>query len=163
MRLIEPGTKAGFERYYALRWRVLRAPWGGAPGSERDAGDDDSLHLMLVDDGDQPLAVGRLHFNSPTEAQIRFLAVEEHHRGRGLGRRLMEALEERALAKGARVVVLNAREEAVPFYLDLGYQDLGPIETRFAQIPHRRMVKTLPDKSKSAAESPTRSGTSQSR
>jgi hypothetical protein len=146
MRLIEPGTKTEFERYYALRWRVLRSPWGGAPGSERDPADDDSLHLMLFDDGDQPLAVGRLHFNSPDEAQIRFLAVEEHHRGRGLGRRLMEALEKRALAKGARVVMLDAREEAVPFYLNLGYQDLGPIGTKFARIPHRRMIKTLRDK-----------------
>ncbi|HVR36837.1 MAG TPA: GNAT family N-acetyltransferase [Methylomirabilota bacterium] len=145
MRLIEPGTKTEFEGYYALRWRVLRSPWGGAPGSERDPTDDDSLHLMLIDDGDQPLAVGRLHFNSTEEAHIRFLAVEEHCRGRGLGRRLMAALEERASAQGARRVVLDARENAVSFYLRLGYVDEGPVGVRFGNIPHRRMIKTLPD------------------
>ena len=32
-----PASKIDFEKYYALRYEVLRKPWGQAPGSERDA------------------------------------------------------------------------------------------------------------------------------
>jgi len=46
--------------------------------------------------GDQLLGCGALHFYSPTLAEIRSLAVDEHAKTHGVGRRLVEALVKEA-------------------------------------------------------------------
>ena len=83
--------------------RLLRSPLanspraaGSAPGSERDSKDDSAVHLLLLDSARKPLACGRLHFNAPDEAQVRFMAVDENARGRGYGSRILERLEAKA-------------------------------------------------------------------
>ena len=50
MKIIEPVTIGEFERYYKLRWKILRAPWKQARGSERVDDDADSTHLMVMDE-----------------------------------------------------------------------------------------------------------------
>src|SRR5450432_2016385 len=80
-----PGNAAEWEAYFDLRWRVLRAHWNQPRGSEKDDRESDSEHLMIPDADGQPLAVGRLHFNTLTEAQVRFMAVSPEVQGRGLG------------------------------------------------------------------------------
>jgi predicted GNAT family N-acyltransferase len=143
MRIIEPTGVAEFRRYYDLRWRILRAPWDQPRGSERDAQDDGSTHLMLIDDGGKPMAVGRLHFNTIREAQIRYMAVEVAHQRSGLGSRLLAALEHRAHELGASVVVLDARETALGFYCKHGYRVCGSGHTLFHCIAHVQMSKSL--------------------
>ena len=133
-----------WERYFDLRWRVLRAPWHQPRGSERDDREGDAIHLALWDPTGRPFAVGRVHLNSSTEAQIRYMAVEAGSEGLGLGRRILDGLEAAARAAGAKRVVLNARAGAQRFYERAGYGVAGPAETMFGQIPHSRMVKHLP-------------------
>src|SRR5689334_25035560 len=94
---ISPSSDHDWEQYFDLRWRVLRAPWQQPRGSEKDDREDDSQHLMICDEqGSEPLAIGRLHFNSPTEGQVRFMAVAPSARGRGLGGAILQELERRA-------------------------------------------------------------------
>jgi amino-acid N-acetyltransferase len=52
--------------------------------------------FTVVIQGDQLLGCGALHFYSPTFAEIRSLAVHEHAKTKGVGRRLVEALVEEA-------------------------------------------------------------------
>ncbi len=52
--------------------------------------------FTVVMQGDQLLGCGALHFYSPTFAEIRSLAVHEHAKTKGVGRRLVEALVEEA-------------------------------------------------------------------
>jgi len=54
---------------------LLRAPWNQPEGSEVDDIEDQSFHLMAVDDNNEVIAVARLQFNSPTEEPLRYLAV----------------------------------------------------------------------------------------
>jgi len=61
--------------------------------SECDSLDDSAFHFLLLDSARKPLACGRLHFNAPDEAQVRFMAVHENLRGRGYGSRILEGLE----------------------------------------------------------------------
>jgi GNAT superfamily N-acetyltransferase len=143
MQVKAPQTPDDFARYYQLRWQVLRAPWGGLPGSERDELESASIHAMVCAADGQPLAVGRLHFNSPDEAQIRYMAVAEQARGGGLGRRIVEHLEEAAHARGAKRIVLNAREEVIGFYQTLGYAVAGAGPTMFGTVTHSKMEKEL--------------------
>jgi len=62
------------------------------------------------------------------EAHILNLAVHPDHRGRGLGRRLVELVVQEAQAAGARLVTLEVRRENAParsLYRKLGFVDTG--------------------------------------
>lgn len=138
----EPRTKQEFEKYYNLRWRVLRAPWGRLRGSELDDREEKSIHLMACLGG-EVVGVGRLHFNDPEEAQIRFMAVAEGYRGMGIGSLILRELEKRAKLRGAKRIVLNAREEAVGFHEKHGYKIVSKAHKLFNKIQHWKMVKEL--------------------
>ena len=138
-----PSTAHEWDRYFDLRWRVLRAPWQQPRGSERDDRETDGSHLALWDHTATPVAVGRIHLNSPAEAQVRYMAVEPGTEGSGLGSRILLALEARARELGARTVVLNSRDRATRFYERHGYAAIGPSETMFGEVKHVRMRKEL--------------------
>lgn len=141
--IVSPSSAEEFARYYELRWRILRAPWQQPLGSEKDDREPESTHLMAIDAGGQVLAVGRVHLNSPTEAQVRFMAVDESAQNRGLGRSMLQELENRARKAGAKRVVLNARTDVQAFYQRNGYVITGPAPTLFSAIKHVRMAKEL--------------------
>lgn len=143
MNIHTPTTPEDFEHYYEFRYRLLRGPWGHPRGSERDDRETDSQHIMVCADGGNVIGVGRVHFNSPEEAQIRFMAVHEDCRGQGIGTLILTALEDRARAGGAVHIMLNARRPAAKFYAKLGYHQTGEAHTLFRQIPHVRMEKDL--------------------
>lgn len=143
MDVRRPQSEAELARYYRLRWQVLRAPWAEPPGSERDALESSADHALIQSDDGEPLAVGRLQFNSAEEAQIRYMAVAEQARGQGLGRRIVEHLEAIARERGAQFIVLNARDEAAGFYRRFGYDVAGTGPTLFGKVKHVRMVKRL--------------------
>ena len=140
---VSPQSAAEWDNYFDLRWRVLRAPWNQPRGSEKDDREAESEHLMIVGQHSRPLAVGRLHFNTPAEAQIRFMAVEPGVQGQGLGATILKELERRAYAAGAASIVLNARDDARPFYQKHGFAVVGPAPTMFDAIKHVRMRKDL--------------------
>jgi predicted GNAT family N-acyltransferase len=141
-----PQNDAEYAQYFELRWQVLRAPWGQPPGSERDefdAADRDAEHALLLADSGAAVAAGRLHFNSTDEAQIRYMAVSESARGQGLGRRIVDYLEAKARDRGAKRVVLNARDAVAAFYKRLGYRIVGEGPLMFGSIRHVQMEKVL--------------------
>ena len=139
-----PQSDSEWEQYFDLRWRILRAPWNQPRGSEKDDCEDSGEHLMIADQNSRPLAVGRLHFNSADEAQVRFMAVETHARGQGLGGRILQKFEKRARAAGVSHIVLNAREDAQRFYRHHGFVVVGPAPTIFDAVRHVRMRKDVP-------------------
>ena len=140
---IEPTSDSDWAAYYNLRWRVLREPWQQPLGSERDESDPSAFHLMLKTSSGEIAGVGRLHFNTPRQAQVRYMAVDPRWRGRGAGGTILKMLESRALTQGADEIVLNAREEAIGFYLRHGYAVQGDAETLFGSIRHVRMRKGI--------------------
>ena len=138
----EPRTQEELDLYYDLRWRVLREQWTKSRESGRDEHEQNAFHLAAWD-GSKLVGTGRLHFNTPDEAQVRCMAVEEAYRSTGVGSLILETLERRAREQGAKFVMLNAREGAVPFYRKHGYQQMDQTNTLFDLIPHWRMQKDL--------------------
>jgi predicted GNAT family N-acyltransferase len=141
--ITEPSTPDELHRYYDLRWKILRAPWNQPHGSEQDALDASSSHLMVVDSRQTVVAVGRLHFNTIREAQIRYMAVDTAHQRQGIGLQLLQALENRAAELGATRIVVNARESALRFYRKQGYEAEGPGHVLFNSIAHVKMRKII--------------------
>ena len=137
-----PETDREFEAYFALRWAVLRQPWNRPGGSERDDREDDAGHLMALLDG-RVVGVGRIHFPDETRAQIRFMAVNPDHAGRGIGSRILERLEALARARGAGLIELNARKTVISFYRNHNYEEAGEGPLLWGRIPHVVMRKRL--------------------
>jgi GNAT superfamily N-acetyltransferase len=143
IQLREPKTEEEFRLYYDLRWRILREPWTSARDSAQDEHERDAFHLIALQDGKLLVGIGRLHFNSPEEAQVRYMAVEKGHTGSGIGSRILEALEAHARQRGAKRIVLNARENAIPFYTRHDYELSDKSSTLFESLVHWRMKKEL--------------------
>ena len=138
-----PTTAQDWANSYDLRWRVLREPWAQPRGSERDSLDDTAFHLCGKCAGGSIIATGRLHLNSPTEAQVRYMAVDPAFQGCGVGKGLLDALEVRARSLGCRIITLNSRDSARRFYENQGYIVDSPAPVLFGSIEHVKMSKQL--------------------
>jgi N-acetylglutamate synthase-like GNAT family acetyltransferase len=144
LRLVEPSSEEELTAYYDLRWQILRKPWDQPRGSERDDLDATSYKLMLKTPADRAVAVGRLHFNSPEEAQVRFMAVDSEWNRSGLGSRILQGLEAEARKRGAQTIILNSRDSAIGFYEKHGYASSGQAGALFGgKVQHVRMSKSL--------------------
>ena len=138
----EPETEPELEQYYDLRWRVLSEPWAQARESGRDEHEREAVHLTAWMD-DRLVGVGRLHFNSPDQGQIRYISVEPACAGQGIGGRILRALKQRAAEKNTRCIVLNGRESALGFYRKNGYRPMDRSGRLFNSIEHWWMEKDL--------------------
>ena len=102
----------------------MRAPLGNPPGTERLTDDKDALHVWMTDEKETVVSVGRAHLTDTENAtvQIRMMATLASHTGQGLGRRILSSLERCSQERmGAQRGWLNARDEAVGFYLACGW------------------------------------------
>ena len=140
-----PQTEDEWSQYYDLRWRILRQPWQQSKGSEKDDIEDSSEHLAALLHN-RIIAVGRIHFSSQTEAQIRYMAVDKEHQSKGTGKLILNALEDIARDREISQLFLHARENAVAFYKKNQYLTIEPSHILYGKIKHFRMEKTLPSK-----------------
>ena len=137
-----PETESEWKNYYNFRWEMLRKPIGMSKQTVKDDLEKESYHLMVVNKKDEVIGSGRLHFNNKKEGQIRYMAVSDSIQRKGLGTSIVLKLEIMAKKKGAQEMVLNARENAINFYLSLGYKEIEPYQSD-TDIPHTTMSKEL--------------------
>ena len=140
--LKSPENKDEWERYLLFRWEMLRKPLGMSMDSLADSIEKESFHLMGIDEDANVIASGRVHFNTSDEAQIRYMAVDDNFKRQGIGSEIVTELEKYALSKKAVTITLNARENAISFYLSLGYSEVCPYQSDTG-IPHKTMKKDL--------------------
>ena len=135
-----PNSSDEFREYDLFRWKILRKPLGKSIDSLKDSFEDNGFHLIAIKDG-KIIACGRLHFNSKLEAQIRYMAVEEHLQGQGIGKKILEILENKAKENNVTNIVLNARDHVIKFYENSGYRILKKYDGSDTGIPHTTMKK----------------------
>lgn len=143
MEVTEPKTKEDFEKYFRLRWEVLRKPWNQPEGTEQDETDTGSTHALIKNEKGEVIAIGRMHFNNSKESQIRYMAVHPDYRGENIGGEILKYLEQKAKEKGAEKAILQAREQAVNFYIRNKYEVKEKTFLLFDSIQHYLMAKTL--------------------
>ena len=138
-----PNSSDEFKEYDLFRWKILRKPLGKSIESLeslKDSFEDNSFHLIAIKDS-KIIGCGRLHFNSKLEAQIRYMAVEEHLQGQGIGKKILEILENKAKENNVTNIVLNARDHVIKFYENSGYRILKKYDGSDTGIPHTTMKK----------------------
>ena len=91
---------------------------------------------------DKIVGAGRLHKNSPSEGQIRWMAVEPTYQRRKIGSSIVAKLEEAARALKCTTIVLDARENAINFYLENGYEMLHDF-IHHTGLPCKKMMNVF--------------------
>ncbi|EUJ32201.1 GNAT family acetyltransferase [Listeria floridensis FSL S10-1187] len=114
-----------------------------APELEWDEFDQKPETLMFVDyDMDEtPLSTGRLRI-LPEYGKVERICTQAFARGKGSGRKIMEAIENEARIQGVTKLKLGAQVTAIPFYEKLGYEVCSDIFLD-AGIDHKEMQKQL--------------------
>ena len=138
-----PKTPEEYERYRDLRWRILRAPYNQPKITEQDDAGTKDYPIMVCEVDGFPIGVGRTHFLSEDEAQIRSISVEEEWKGKGIGSIVLKELEKIVTAKGAKRIIIHARNNAIEFYQKNGYKSVEPSYTLFMEIEHTLMEKFI--------------------
>ena len=133
-----------------LRHAVLRQ--GLARGDAIFPGDDDatSRHYGAFR-GDELLCCATLHLNQwegEPAWQLRGMATAPHARRQGIGRRLLEFMEDDLRAAAARdgatlMLWCNARTPALEFYRGMGWRVVSGVFEIPTAGPHVRMIKRL--------------------
>jgi GNAT superfamily N-acetyltransferase len=103
--------------------------------------------LLVAEDGDGIAGTVQLITdmpeNQPHRADVAKLLVHRRARGAGIGRRLMEAVEEEARGQGRRVLVLDtASDTAERLYERLGWQRVGVVPD-YALLPDGALCQTV--------------------
>ena len=126
---------------YAVRLTVFCDEQGYTPEAELDETDKTSWHI-IVKNKQKTVATGRLYTEQPGTFRLGRIAVLKSQRGKGLGMRVVELMEEKARALGARYVELDAQCRAIGFYEKAGYTVCGE-EHMDGHVPHKMMKKEL--------------------
>ena len=143
LKIATPITDQDFEKYFQLRWEVLRRPWNQQKGTEQDDLEHSCYHKMILSENDRVVACGRLQFNDAEEGQIRYMAVDSDFQGKGLGSIILEELEAIAKENDRKYIVLQARENALSFYKSNGYHEVEKSFLLYGTIQHYLMRKEL--------------------
>jgi YbgC/YbaW family acyl-CoA thioester hydrolase len=133
----ELGEAAG-----AVRTEVFVQEQGIPKELEWDAADAMAVHALVSNRLGQPVATGRLLWESAGVGRIGRMAVKKGLRGTRVGRTVLDALVKASADRGDREVLLHAQTSAEGFYLRAGFVPRGGVYQE-AGIPHIEMFKSL--------------------
>jgi len=129
------------EDAFAVRHEVFVEDQGVDEAIEYDAHDETATHFVAYD-SDEPIGAARLREYADGVGKVERVAVRESRRGSGVGRALMERLEDHAETLDFVSLKLHAQTQAADFYRSLGYERHGEAFEE-AGIPHVEMRKPL--------------------
>lgn len=121
-----PATRKDFKAYYALRYKVLREPWGHPKGTEKDDYEPISEHFMAVDDTThEVVGVIKLFEREPNVGNFSHLAIATEHQNQGIGKLLLETVEKRGREHGYKTFGTMSRVTATSYFEKRGYRVAG--------------------------------------
>ncbi len=120
-----PKTRDDFKAYYALRYKVLREPWGHPKGTEKDDYEPISEHFMAVNEKNEAVGVVKLYEKTGDVGHISHLAVSPEHQHQGIGHLLLQTVEARARERGFKIIGTMARVTATAYFERAGFRVVG--------------------------------------
>jgi N-acetylglutamate synthase-like GNAT family acetyltransferase len=130
-----PVTHDDFKTYYALRYKVLREPWGHPKGTEKDDYEPISEHFMAVNEKGEVVGVVKFYEKSSGVGYVSHLAVAAEHQHKGIGKLLMKTVEGRARERNFKVLGAMSRVTATAYFEKAGFRIAG-IPTPHLGITH---------------------------
>ncbi|RAL21402.1 GNAT family N-acetyltransferase [Thermoflavimicrobium daqui] len=125
---------------FQIRKEVFVDEQGVPLEHEIDEFENDAEHI-LVYDGNQPVGTGRVRVIENV-AKLERICVLKTHRKHGLGKLIIQELEEIAKEKGISKAKLHGQTQAEGFYQKLGYKTNSDIFMEEG-IPHIVMIKEI--------------------
>lgn len=135
---IKYGTEY-YEESVDLRNEVFRKPWGLDIRNE-DLSSDATYEMFGAYKDNKLIATIFLTEDNKETARIKSVAIFDEYRGKGLGRYLMDYVEDIARKRGYEKVALMGRVSVEVFYHKLGYETIGEAYD-YHTIPHVDMIK----------------------
>ena len=139
---VVPHQSIGYWQTLTLRDEVLRKPLNRLFDPAELQKESSDYHVVGFYKGLVVACSILSKLDQGSALKMRQVAVCQSLQRRGLGRQMVEYCESLTVELGARRIVLNARESALPFYLALGYEVEGE-EFMEVGLPHRRMLKLV--------------------
>lgn len=145
IELICVNAKEQLEQCLAIRKKVFVEEQNVPEDLEVDEKDASpkACHHMLLKLNGVPAAAARWYAYDEDIAKLQRIAVLLEHRGAGLGKRIISAMEEQARELGFSFVMLDGQCQAEAFYHKLGYSTVSENPFYDAGILHVRMRKKL--------------------
>lgn len=147
MKIIQVTTEEQLRQCLAIRFDVFVYEQQVPKELEKDDYDllSASCTHLLAMDGEQPAGTARWVFydKEKTTAKFQRLAVHKAYRGSGLGRQMIQALEQSAVEHGAHSAILNGQLYLEKFYEKLGYENISDEPFLDAGIWHLQFKKSL--------------------
>tara|TARA_R110000868_G_scaffold36900_2_gene130481 strand:- start:1846 stop:2286 length:441 start_codon:yes stop_codon:yes gene_type:complete len=105
-----------------LRNKILLRPIG-VPDHAWEMHDKKAWHFVAVENETVIGCVVLVPLNTEqTKTQLMQMAVETNQQGKGIGKLLVKELLSFCMSNGIKEVVCHSRDNAVPFYLNLGFE-----------------------------------------
>lgn len=127
---------------HAVREAVFVEEQGVPAELELDGLDERASQFVAYDPEGRPVGTARLRTPTEDRGKPERIAVRDSHRGEGLGRRLMAAVERAAREQGCDRLVLHAQTTVEAFYRRLGYETTSDVFEE-AGMAHVEMEKQL--------------------
>lgn len=138
---IETITNGDKKDVFAVRKQVFVDEQGVPEDLELDEYDEGAIHFLAKVDG-RPVGAARMRWIDDHTVKAERVAVLSSYRGSGVGRAIMQKLEQYAKAHHARAVELHAQQTARPFYERLHYEAFGEpfLDAGMAHIVMRKVL-----------------------
>ena len=130
-----------YQPVWDLREAILRIPLGLSLKNE-DLSRDHKNIIFIAEHEEKIIGCVFLEPIDATTAQLRAMAVYNEWQGKGIGKMLVQALEEYAWQNNYKKIILHARKVIHPFYLSMNYKVVGD-EFIEVGIPHFHMEKVI--------------------
>ncbi|SFF12154.1 Predicted N-acyltransferase, GNAT family [Paenibacillus algorifonticola] len=125
---------------FEVRRNVFVDEQGVPAANEYDEFEDTAQHLLALS-GQVPVGAGRLRVVGGV-AKLERICILADYRKLGIGKIIVEAIEQAAAAQGLTAAKLNAQTHAEGFYSKLGYRTVSDIFFEEG-MPHVTMTKQL--------------------
>lgn len=129
-------TPEEIRQAHAIRRKVFVLEQGIPSDLNLDGRDGEATHVLVYLEN-VPVATGRVILLPDGESELARIAVLPEARGKGLGKRVVQALEKYAGKAGATSAFLHPHDYLDGFYANLGYEKSG--ETM--QVAGYRLLK----------------------
>ncbi|MBD2810967.1 GNAT family N-acetyltransferase [Xenorhabdus sp. Vera] len=114
------------QQAFDIRKQVFTDEQGFAAEIDIDEYDDIALHVVIYDD-EKPIGVLRAIMMDNNVLKVGRVAILKGYRGRGIGRNIVEFIEDYGRKNSITTISLSSQCHAQPFYESLGYQAHGEI------------------------------------